>query len=149
MSIISAIRNSATPLTDASRPLARIWRNIEDSLDGDTASLINNDRLSWIPAHLSIRAVGEMRLPDGNRLTMTDWRANRLVDILAKAGAKCVAPSSDVQKLLSSATALAKHFAAQLGEVAFVANNFRSETIGLEGEHIFKISRELREAKVH
>ena len=85
MSIISAIRNTATSLTDASRPLARIWRNIEDSLDGDIGSLVNDERLSWIPAHLSIRAVGEMRLPDGKRLTMTDWRANRLVDILAKA----------------------------------------------------------------
>jgi hypothetical protein len=86
MSILTAARGGSVSATAASRPLARIWRSIEDSLDGDLASLMNDGRLSWIPAHLSIKAVGERVLPDGSRLTMVDWRANRLVDILANMG---------------------------------------------------------------
>ena len=73
---------------------------------------------------------------------MTDWRANRLVDVLAKAGAKQFAPPSDVQKLLRSATALAKHFAAQLGEATYVANNFQHQEIGPDGTLTSKTLRD-------
>ena len=89
MSILTAANAGVASTTSAARPLARIWRSIVDSLDGDLNQLLANGRLSWIPAHLSIRAVGERRLPNEQILTVVDWRANRLVDALAKLGAAC------------------------------------------------------------
>ena len=109
MSIITAARRGTECVTDASRPLARLWRSIADSLDDDVGALVEQGALTWIPAHLTIRAVGERKLPNGQRLTMVDWRANRLVDILAKAGAKKFAPADTVMKMLTSAAVLAKH----------------------------------------
>ena len=142
MSIIAAARTGTKMVTDASRPLARLWRSIEDSLDGDIGVLVRDGHLNWIPAHLSLRAVGERRLPNGDRLSMVDWRANRLVDILAKMGSKQFAPTCDVQKLLSSVTALAKHWAAQLGQATHIANNFKQETEGTDGKMHMKVCRD-------
>ena len=62
MSILSAARAGGKALTDASRPLARVWRSIEDSLDGDIASLVIDGHLKWMPAHQSLRMVGEKTL---------------------------------------------------------------------------------------
>ena len=118
MSILTAARGGSLNATSAARPLARLWRSIEDTLDGDSSQLLGEGVLSWIPAHLSIRAVGERKLPDGSRLTMIDWRANRLVDILAKRGANEHCATSTAQKMLKSMTSLTRHLAAQLGRVA-------------------------------
>ena len=139
MSILTAARSGSESATSASRPLARLWRSIQDSLDGDIFTLIDQDLLSWILAHLSIKAVGERRLPDGSRLSMIDWRANRLVDVLAKFGASKFCPSEDVQTILKSATVLAKHMAAQLGEVTHVANHFEIEETMSDGKVVKKI----------
>ena len=125
MSIITAARRGTQSVTDASRPLARLWRSVADSLDGDVGMLAELGLLSWIPARLTIKAVGELRLPNGQRLTMIDWRANRLVDLLAKRGAKKHAPAEAVQKMLSSTAVLSQHWAAQLGGATFAANNCR------------------------
>ena len=54
MSIITAARSGAKSATSAARPLARLWRSIVDSLDGDLDKLLAEVGLSWIPAHLSI-----------------------------------------------------------------------------------------------
>ena len=56
---------------------------------------------------------------------MSNWRANRLVGILAKLGANANAPRDDVQRLLKSSTVLVKRMAARLGEATHVANNFK------------------------
>jgi len=142
MSILTAANAGVASTTSAARPLARIWRSIVDSLDGDLNQLLANGRLSWIPAHLSIRAVGERRLPDGTRLTMIDWRANRLVDILAKNGAKKHAPREDVLALVKSMTCMTRHAAAQLGETTHIANNFPQEVTTAGGKTMIKLTRD-------
>ena len=73
---------------------------------------------------------------------MIDWRANRLVDLLAKLGANANAPSADIQKLLKSASVLAKHMAAQLGEATFVANNCKVQVEASDGTFSDKICRD-------
>ena len=52
---------------------------IEASADGDVASLVEQGLWQWIPAHLSISAVGQATAHSNKRLSMIDWRANRLV----------------------------------------------------------------------
>ena len=73
---------------------------------------------------------------------MVDWRANRLVDILAKNGAKAHGPREDVLMLVKSMTCMARHAAAQLGEATHVANNFPQEIISPEGKTVTKVTRD-------
>ena len=73
---------------------------------------------------------------------MVDWRANRLVDLLAKLGAKANAPSDDTQRFLKSAAALVKHMAAQLGETTFFANNCLVEGVDEHGATVQKLCRD-------
>ena len=46
MSIITAARRGTQCVTDASRPLARLWRSVADSLDGDVGALVEQGALS-------------------------------------------------------------------------------------------------------
>ena len=73
---------------------------------------------------------------------MIDWRANRLVDILAKMGANKFAPSDSVQTIITSMTSLTRHFAAQLGQTTYVANNFKREVIQDDGSIVAKFDRD-------
>jgi len=87
LSLISAAKAGTVSATDGSRQLARMWKAIAANLGADISALVLHGRLTWIPAHLPYSAVGERTLPCGARLTAIDWRANRLVDMLAKLGA--------------------------------------------------------------
>ena len=71
----------------ANKPLARIWRSIAYTLGGCFRSVVEGDKLVWMPAHTSTASVGEVKLSNGTRLSMVDWRAKRLVDALAKTSA--------------------------------------------------------------
>ena len=54
---------------------------------------------------------------------MIDWRANRLVDALAKTGAAIVAPAPGTIDLVTSAESLVRHRLAQLAQATHRANN--------------------------
>ena len=73
---------------------------------------------------------------------MIDWRANRLVDLLAKIGASANAPSNDTQKLLKSTAILVKHMAAQLGEATHHANNCTLMVAQEDGTVVEKVCRD-------
>ena len=66
-----------------------IWKIIEKSQEnhrkhiGRFLAIVNSGKLVWMPAHKSHLAVGVATKSDGQLLTTTDWRANRLVDCLA------------------------------------------------------------------
>ena len=80
MAILTTARSGSAQATHHSRPLARVWRRIAEVLGVDIAMLLVADRLAWVPAHRSLSAVGEVKLSNGSRLSIADWRANRLVD---------------------------------------------------------------------
>jgi len=113
---------------------------IAAALDGDLQSLAGSSssghssgRLVWMPAHQTLAAVGERKLSSGQRLSHVDWRANRLVDALAKISAGEVSAMDSVRKLLDSAAAAAKHAAMLLGRVTHAANNHLVEVVGEDG----------------
>ena len=54
-----------------SRPLARAWGIIGHALDGDIRQLVDQETLVWFPAHLTWRAVGEVRGSNGARMAPT------------------------------------------------------------------------------
>ncbi len=94
---------------------------IGHALDGDSDQL--SDLLVWMPAHQTLHAVGSAKSSDGELLTAIDWRANRLVDAMAKLHAHRRLPSSGTATTLRAARLAARHAAQQLGQVTHAANN--------------------------
>ncbi len=72
---------------------------------------------------------------------MVDWRANRLVDALAKNGAATIAHPEDTIKLIKSAEALVKHRLAQLAQATHRVNNHVVTTIDDDGVWVTKTLR--------
>jgi hypothetical protein len=126
----------------ADKPLARAWAVIAAALDGDVTSLTRSGTLAWLPAHLPIGAIGERRLSNGKRLSALDWRANRLVDALAKQAAGERQAPIAIRRLLASAKAAVKHSAALLGEVTHTANNHRVTATRPDGSLLVKVLRD-------
>jgi len=91
LSIITSAAAGSIAVTAHGKMLARIWNTIAACVETDVANLVAQGIWQWIPAHLPITAVGQRTQHNANRLSMVDWRANRLVDALAKNGAATVA----------------------------------------------------------
>ena len=87
--------------------------------------LTDQQLLVWMPAHLARSMVGESKLSNGQRLSTVDWRANRLVDALAKLDAALRELPAACVKLLDSAECAVKHSAKLLARVTHAANNHR------------------------
>ena len=84
----------------------------------------------WVPAHHSHKAVGEAKLSSGQRLSNVDWRANRLVDKLAKMAAGSHCEPEHLVELVAGLDAATVHAAALLGTVTHCANNHRITEMG-------------------
>lgn len=121
--LLSTAREGAAQATGPSRPLARIWGLIATSLDGHTEGLTERGLLVWMPAHQPLSAISNAKLSNGKLLSGVDWRANRLVDALAKSAATTVRAPSPLRCLLESGHIAAKHRAALLAVVTHTANN--------------------------
>ena len=67
--------------------------------------------------------IGVRRLSNGKKLTSVDWRANRLVDLLAKQAAATNAVSDEGIAFLCSAWHAATHANMLLGRVTYAANH--------------------------
>jgi len=77
-----------------------------------------------MPAHKARSAVGTALRSDGSPVSHLDWRANRLVDWLAKAAAaKNRAPHS-LRRLLDNAAKAVEYSAALLGLTTHAANSY-------------------------
>ena len=98
---------------------------INELLDGDLEALVRNCNLVWLPAHQPVSAIGSRELSNGKKMTAKDWRANRLVDVLARKAAETGRAPPSVRSLIASGRSAAKHAAALLGVVTHAANNHR------------------------
>jgi hypothetical protein len=143
-SLLATAREGEVQAIAASRPLARVWRLIANTLDGDLESLVSSGRLVWMPAHQQLSAIDSKSLSNGKLLTGVDWRANRLVDALAKVAAASRRAPLAVRRLLESAVAAVKHSAALLGVVTHAANNHKAPFQRPDGSWS---SRTLRDAQ--
>ncbi len=86
-----------------------------------------------MPAHRKLEDVGALALSDGTLLSPIDWRANRLVDGLAKQQAWSQLPYESVDAILRGARAAARHAAKLLGQVTRAANHHIVESTGPDG----------------
>ena len=133
LGLVKTAREGTGAAVTAKRQLARVWGNIARSLDGKIDRLVTDKALIWMPAHLAANAIGRARKSNDCPVTARDWRANRLVDGLAKlAAAEGAAPAASVH-LLDSAEALVKHAAAQLAVATYNANNYKTVTLRDDG----------------
>ena len=141
-SLLTIAEQGAQKAGEADKPLARAWRFIAGTLDGDISSLVRDGRLVWMPAHLSMASIGVTSKSNRKELTALDWRANRLVDALAKqAAAQRQAPES-LTRLLKSAKVAVKHAAALLGEVTHAANNHKVVVNRPDGRVVTQVLRD-------
>jgi len=124
LGLISTLARGKMAATSHDRPHARLWGLIFAALDGGTQLASLHSSFVWIPAHRSRQAVGHALRSDGLPLTLENWRANRLVDLLAKAAAERFRVPARTRSLLSDAAAAVHFSAALLGVVTHAANNF-------------------------
>ena len=75
-------------------------------------------------------------------MTSIDWRANRLVDSLAKGAAAFHKIDKKAEAVLTSAAALSQHSLAQLARVTHIANNFSTTVYDDQGKPTTKIARD-------
>ena len=126
--LLTTAREGAMQATGPARPLARIWGLIATSLDGQIESIVERGNLVWMPAHQPLSAISVAMLSNGKLLSGVDWRANRLVDALAKSAAETVRAPRAVRCLLESGRIAVRHRAALLAVVTNAANNFKEPT---------------------
>jgi hypothetical protein len=131
--------------TTATRPLARLWNRIGTLLDGDISRLATDNLLVWMPAHQTTAAIGNRTLSTGKKLSVVDWRANRLVDALAKQAAMQRQAPFAVLRLLASARAAVRHAACLLGRVTHAANNCKLEVTLPDGSREHRTFRDAQQ----
>ena len=99
-------------------------------------------RLRWMPAHRGQSSIHHARRSDGFPITAVDWRANRLVDALAKAAAQEKRVPRHVMQYVEDAAAALEYAAAKLGTVTNAANNFRCTVVLPDGSTAQCIKRD-------
>ena len=116
-----------------SMKLARTWAHISARMGGRMQELIQQEIMVWMPAHKSTASIGASLKSDNKAVTSKAWRANRLVDGLAKLAAADGAASKSTVLLIESAEVLVRHAAAQLGTATYYANNCAEEYVKDDG----------------
>ena len=122
------------------KALARTWNMLRHILDDDFTQGARQVR--WMPSHTSAHAIGSVPASDGQYITATMWRANRLADALAKAAASENRLPKWVPKIVALASKWVKHQAAKLGAITHAANNFVTVSTDEDGSTITRTRRD-------
>ena len=109
LSILTAAAAGLALAAGPDRPLAQLWARIATILDADVSVLCTRGHLVWMPAHGAAASIGNAFRSDGEFVTSTDWRANRLADALAKAAIATVTECIGAEKVLKVAESLVRH----------------------------------------
>jgi hypothetical protein len=133
--------------TTSRKNLARIWGHVADITDGRIQSLSESKALIWMPAHQPPTAIDCRKKSNGHPINKVDWRANRLVDGLAKLAAERNSTPKAQIKLVESAEHLVRHAAAQLAVATYLANNYKVTTVGPDGETTTRTLRDSTDFK--
>jgi hypothetical protein len=144
-SLLSAAMAGTTAAGGADKVLGRIWREIADIICEDVSTMVTSGKLVWMPAHQSRNNVGQAVLSNGVRLSPSDWRANRLVDILAKRAAAFHQLTPEAINTLTNAATISQWALAQLARVTHHANNHEVTMVDEQGVSSTKIARDSME----
>jgi hypothetical protein len=111
------------------KPLARLWNMIFPLCDDMVCASIINKLLIWMPSHNAVSSIGTALRSDGKYVTAIDWRANRLVDRLAKLAAAQHGVPDIAMRIFGQAHKAAEYCAAFLGTVTHRANHHSIEVV--------------------
>ncbi len=142
LGLLSMLSLGAFSATLANRPFARIWRMIFGTLDLQDGGHLINKSLIWMPAHCPVHSIGSRARSDGRMISAIDWRANRLVDALAKMAAKVHTVPPIANKILKDAFCAAEYMAASLGAVTYASNHHKVEYRNSDGVDICTVVRD-------
>ena len=129
--ILVMLQSGRKSATAATRPLARLWRSIYDCIDKRGTIDILRKRVWWMPSHCPLATVGTRVMSNGEFVGALDWRANRLVDHLARIAAELVTVPDLAGIIRDQFSKAVEYCAASLGVVTHAANN-----------HIIPVTRE-------
>jgi len=124
LGLISQLVRGFDDALSSRKPLARVWALIANSLDHAAPADWTHRRFRWMPAHKARSAIGTAFCSDGSPVTFLDWRANRLVDMLAKAAAARGRAPRALRSLLDVAAQAVEFSAALLGLTTHAANSY-------------------------
>ena len=91
------------------------------------------ERTTWMPAHGPLSKVSSSLTSTGAAVTPIMWRANRLVDALAKLAAQPARLPTACSKFVASAAKLVESSLLTLGAVTLAANHHKSESLDGQG----------------
>ena len=111
------------------------------ALDGDFRRAA--DAVTWMPAHGAAHTIGVARDSNGECITAIMWRANRLVDVLAKSAAGRLRLPKWIFRQVEDMAALVQHHCAKLGVVTRMAN---AHTVTVQGEDGVEKSLTIRDS---
>ena len=95
-----------------------------------------------MPAHKSKGAIGSVTKSDGSTVTFVEWRANRLVDVLAKlAAAFDRVPPAALKQVRDASTAV-EHSLAKLGAVTYARNHHKVAFVKPDGSQGWRTHRD-------
>ena len=102
------------------------------------------EKFFWMPAHTSAARMASAPPSNsaGCAIAWVDWRANRLVDALAKSAAAATRLPQSVFSWIQQAEALQRHQAAVLGLVTHAANHFERQVLQADGSMRTQILRD-------
>ncbi len=129
--VVDGLIAGFTSMSGPDRKLARTWCMLGKFLDFDFSGAAS--QVIWMPSHCPMSAIGVALDSRRKKISAVMWRANRLVDFLAKAAAAPHRLPGWFFKSIGTATDLVKHSAALLGIVAHAANNHRVDRPDEEG----------------
>ena len=89
--------------------------------------------MAWMPAHCSEGAAGQKRLSNGDRLTVTDVRANSFADKYAKQVPRGEKPPLRDFAAVRRASVKLEEAARWLGRITALANHFPVATVDRDG----------------
>ena len=119
--------------TGPSRPQARLWKLIALAMDHHCPADLVQQKILWIPSHTARATVGFTLRSDGTLVTKVDWRANRLVDVLARHAANRHRVPQATRELLNLARETVEFYAARVGAVTKAANSYTQTAFREDG----------------
>ena len=140
LGILNTLREGAEHATAAMRRLARAWVMIFNILDHPSSIAHALAETTWMPAHLAQSAIGARLKSDGEPISPMDWRANRLADAAAKAGARSVRLPASLRILRERTLNAYQHALVELAAVTVAANRHEVQVVSDNGvlQHIVK-----------
>ena len=103
LGILQELKAEPQAATLPSKNLGRTWRMVAHNLDNDFEGAARNT--TWMPSHGAVGTIRQTLDSNGAAISSIMWRANRLVDDLAKAAAGAYRLPKFVMKAVKDAAA--------------------------------------------